>query len=208
VPRKLLLFLYSRANIVGSGLGLLGLALFFTGIIQNYWFFIVAGLYAIGVLLTPASPSYDLRLNQQLNAEELRRALEKLVQSIRGKVPPAILAKVESITASISDILPRLADLDGGDYNLYTIRQTVLDYLPEALEHYLNLPRAFAKLHPVKDGKTATQLLLEQLDLLDRTMQDIAADIHRNDTQQLLAHGRFLQDKFREDTLWLGRENR
>lgn len=202
--RRLLLFLYSTPNIVGSLLGLVGLMLYFSGIIKSYWFFIVAGLYAIGVLATPKTPTYDLRLNHQLTVEELRRALEKLVQSIRNKVPPDILDKVQNITASIQDILPRIADVNSGDYNIHVIRQTALEYLPETLQNYLNLPRAFARLHPLKNGKTAQQLLLEQLDLLDAKMREIVEDFHRDDAQQLLVHGRFLEKKFRKSDVWLG----
>lgn len=202
--QRLLLFLYSTPNMVGSMLGLVGLVLFFGGIIKSYWFFIVAGLYAIGVLATPKSPTYDLRLKNQLSVEELRRALDELIQSIRDKVPQDILVKVQNITVSIQDILPRIADVNGGDYNIHIIRQTALEYLPETLQNYLNLPRAFARLHPLKDGKTAQQLLSEQLDLLDTKMQEIVKDFHHNDAQQLLVHGRFLEQKFRKSDVWLG----
>jgi hypothetical protein len=51
------------------------------------------------------------------------------------------------------------------------VRQTALEFLPEALQHFLKLPPAFANVHPLKDGKTAKTLLLEQLDLLATTME-------------------------------------
>ena len=68
----------------------------------------------------------------------------------------------------------------------------MFEYLPTALQNYLSLPPAFANLHPVRDGKTARQLLNEQLDILDPEMKEIVVDISANDTQKLLAHGRFL----------------
>jgi hypothetical protein len=89
------------------------------------------------------------------------------------------------------------------DPNLYTIRQTALDYLPVALQDYLALPTAYATLQPVRDGKTARQLLLEQLDLMDTGMRQIADDAHRNDAEKLLAHGRFLEEKFAKSELSL-----
>lgn len=202
--QHVLLFLYSTPNIVGSILGILGLVLLFLGVIGKFWFFIVLGLYAIGVLATPKSPTYDLRLRNQLTADEIREELENLVKSIRRKVSKDILAKVESIKDSILEILPNIVDVSSSDYNIYTIRQTALDYLPETLENYLNLPPAFRNLHPVKGGKTAKQLLVEQLDLLDQQMKEIAQDFYRNDTQRLMAHGRFLEEKFRKTDLWFG----
>jgi len=202
--QRVLLFLYSNPNIVGSSLGILGLILFFTGIIGQFWLLIVVGLYGIGVLATPRSPAYDLRLRSQLTADEIREELENLVRSIRRQVSKEILAKVESIKGSILEILPYIVDVGSSDYNVYTIRQTALEYLPETLENYLNLPKAFRTLHPVKDGKTAKQLLAGQLDLLDQQMKEIAQDFYRNDTQRLMAHGRFLEQKFSKTDLWFG----
>jgi hypothetical protein len=198
--QRWLLFFYSTQNIVGSLLGILGLALFFLGIIGQYWFFIVIGLYGIGVLATPRSPTYELGLQNQLTVDDIRKGLEALVQKIRGKVPKDILSKVESIKSSILEVLPQILDLSNSDYNVYLIKQTALDYLPEALSNYLNLPAAYATLHPVKDGKTARQLLSEQLDLLDQEMKEVVQDVYSNDIARLTAHGRFLQDKFQKTT--------
>jgi hypothetical protein len=200
--QRILLYLYGTPNIVGSALGILGLLLFFGGLINRFWLLIVLGLYGIGALATPRSPTYDLRLRNQLTAEEIREELENLVRSIRKRVPKDILAKVESIKNSILEILPSIVDVNSSDYDIYTIRQTALDYLPETLGNYLSLPPAFRNLHPVRDGKTAKQLLSEQLDLLDQQMKEIAQDFYRNDTQRLMAHGRFLEQKFRKTALW------
>ena len=202
--QRLLLYLYSTPNIVGSILGLIGLTLFFLGVIGSYWFLIVLGLYGIGVLVTPKSSPSELRLRNELTVDEIRAGLESLVNGIRKKVPKDIFTKVESITNSILQILPRIVDVNSSDYNIYTIRQTALEYLPETLERYLNLPRAYASIHPIKDGKTANQLLLEQLDLLDGEMKAIVQDFYQNDTQRLMAHGRFLQEKFGKNTEWIG----
>jgi len=202
--RRGLLFFYSTPSIVGSVLGLIGLLLFFVGIIKSFWFFIVVGLYAVGVLVTPKSPTYDLQLSQQLTRAELQAALENLVNSIRNRVPAEILAKVQSITQSITEALPYVENLESSEYNIHVLRQMALDYLPSTLQNYLNLPKAYARLHPVKDGKTATQLLSEQLELLDAKLVEIVEDIHRKDTEQMLIHGRFLEDKFHRPEDWLG----
>jgi hypothetical protein len=200
--QRLLLFVYGTPNIVGCVLALLGLALYFGGIIGPFWWLIVPGLYAIGWLLTPKGTTQELRLRQELSADEIRDELEDLVRSIRKKVPKEIMVRVESIKQSILAILPYIADVNSSDHNVYVIRQTALDYLPEALQNYLNLPPVFAAIHPVRNGKTAKQLLAEQLDLLDRQMREIVEDIHRNDTQKLIVHGRFLEDKFRTAEPW------
>jgi hypothetical protein len=200
---RLLLFLYGTPNIVGCLLGLLGLALYFTGVIRDYWLVIVAGLYLIGVVVTPRPQHVELAIQNQLSTEEIERALNELVRKVRKRLPPESLAKVKSIQASILSIQPLLA-ANSGDQNSFVLRQTALEYLPKALEHYLSLPPAFANLHPIRAGKTARQLLDEQLDLLDREMQELLVVAAANDTQKLLAHGRFLEQKFQKDDLFAG----
>lgn len=198
----LLLFLYSNGNIVGSILGIIGLILFFTGIIKSFWYVIVPGLYIIGVLATPKNPTYELRFRKQASIEEVRAELENLIKTIRKRVSPDILAKVERIKESIFSILPYIIDSDSSDHNIFIIRQTALDYLPEALQNYLNLPPAFAAMHPIRDGKTAKQLLIEQLDILEQQMKEIAQDFYTNNSQGLLIHGRFLESKFHKADLF------
>src|SRR5262245_3430068 len=189
--QRLWLYLYSNGNLLGSILGLVGLGLYFTGIIHDFWLLIVVGRYGIGILAAPRNQGQELRLRHQLDAEELRRELEELVHAIRRKVPKEIYERVVSIKNTIIEILHYLQRLDESNYNLYTIRQTALDYLPETLENYLKLPPAYANLHVIKDGKTAQKLLVEQLNLLDGEMKSIAQEFYRNNTEQLVAHGRF-----------------
>lgn len=202
--KRLLFFLYGTPNIVGAALGLLGLLLFFTGVIRDYWFFIVMGLYAVGWTLTPKNRPVDLRLKDQLDLGEIKRELEGLVATIRPRVPQQILDKVLSIQATLLELLPTVARADAqGGYDTHVVRQTALTYLPETLENYLKLPPAFARFHAVKEGKTAQQLLSEQLELLDGTLKEVAANIYRNDTDRLLINGRFLEETFRKGELAL-----
>lgn len=204
MSRKLQLYLYSTPNIVGSLLGLMGLGLFFTGLIKHYWIFIVIGLYFVGYLVTPKSKAIDLQLNHEFDAETLRRSLEQLIAKIRRRVSPEVLAKVENIKESILAILPRLPEFENSAYEVHVIRQTALDYLPEMLSTYLKLPTAYARFHTVRDGKTPKELLLEQLNILDTEMQKVVVDLHKNDTQALITHGRFLKDKFHKGSdVWL-----
>lgn len=196
------MYLYSRKNLVGSLLALFGVLLWYAGFLPRYGLLIVAALYLIGVLVTPRDRSRELNYKQKYTEAEIRDELVRVVRQARRRVPREIIQKVESIQASILSILPQLVALGDGDRNLYTIRQTALEYLPDALQNYLDLPPSFAALYPLRDGKTARQLLGEQLDLLDREMKAIVADFAVNDMQKLLAHGRFLEQKFHQEELF------
>jgi len=50
----------------------------------------------------------------------------------------------------------------------------------------------------LREGKTAQQLLTEQLQLLDEQLQQVVAHVANADAQALLANGRFLEAKFRQ----------
>jgi hypothetical protein len=194
MQQRILKYLYSTKNIVGSLLALVGLVLFFTGVVGTLWPLIVIGLYLIGALVTPGTATIDLRSG--FDPDDVRKALDHEVHVVSGRVPAEVFAKVQNIQQIILGILPRSGALPPGSPELFVVERTATDYLPTALESYLNLPRAYATLHPVQDGKTPKQVLLDQLALLESKMGEVADDVHRNDTDRLLANGRFLEERF------------
>ena len=184
-------FLYGNRNITGSLLGLVGLGLFFAGLAPHFWYIIVPGLYGIGYLAAPGASRVDLSLGAELSQDEITSRLSALVSTVKRRAEVDVYALVSSIRESIVALLPH-----SQDQNLYVVRQTALDYLPATLSGYLNLPPMFRRMHPVKDGKTAHALLIEQLTLLDQKMKEALVSLHENDTQALLVNGRFLQERF------------
>jgi hypothetical protein len=83
------------------------------------------------------------------------------------------------------------------------VGRTATDYLPSALQAYLNLPRAYATLHKMPNGKTADEVLGDQLTLLASKMDEVADAVHKKDSDALLANGRFLEEKFGTSPLTL-----
>src|SRR6202022_4403715 len=201
MQQQILKYLYSSKNIVGSVLALLGLVLFFLGVVGTLWPVIGIGLYLIGVLVPPGTATIGLRSG--FDPDDVRKALDNEVRIVNGRVPADVFAKVQSIQQIILGILPRSGALPPGSPELFVVERTATDYLPTALESYLNLPRAYATLHPVQDGKTPKQVLLDQLTLLESKMGEVADDVHRNDTDRLLANGRFLEERFGRSALSL-----
>jgi len=190
-------FLYSRRNIVGTALALGGPALFALGIVgAPIWVPITAGLYAIGYLLVPGEPELDLRLGAAQDATEVREGLDRFLRSIRGKVADDLYAKAVRIRDSIVGTLGAEGAENEADPNVYLIRQTALSYLPEAFATYLKMPRVMAERRRIADGQTPHDVLLGQLDLMDRRLEDVGDDIARHDSDKLLANGRFLAEKF------------
>lgn len=131
-----------------------------------------------------------------VSADDIRLALNTLTSKIQKRVPTEVFGVVNSIKESILLILPQIEDINSGEPHIYSIRQTALSYLPESLENYLRIPTSHARFHVIRDGKTATEILLDQLNMLDREMKRVVVAIRQKDVQNLLAHGRFLNSRF------------
>jgi hypothetical protein len=78
------------------------------------------------------------------------------------------------------------------------VRETIARYLPETLANYIALPPIFRVTRVLKDGKTARDLLMDQLVVLDNQMKEVVGNLARGDADALLANGEFLEAKFRE----------
>ena len=193
-PSSWQLYLYSRKNIVGSLLALLGLVLFFLGIIGSVWPAVVIGLYLVGALVTPNDKQWLLVGGE--TPSDLAGALSHQVAAVRGKVPDDVYQKVVSVQQTILGILPKIDRLGPGSQDAFVVQKTVSDYLPSTLQAYLNLPRAYATVHRFSDGRTVAQVLLDQLTLLDKKLDEVADAVNQNDADALLANGRFLEDRF------------
>ena len=189
-------YLYSAKNIVGSALALLGLLLFFTGAITSFfWPFVVVAMYGVGALLAPGPPKVALS-GTSFDTDSIRKSLQHTLSTASGKLPAPLWAKVQEIADTVMGILPHYADFPPGSPDLFVVGRTATDYLPSALQAYLNLPRAYATLHKMPNGKTADQVLDDQLTLLASKMDEVADAVHKKDSDALLANGRFLEEKF------------
>lgn len=124
-------------------------------------------------------------------------ALDQVESMVGGGIVPApVLSRVKRVSGTLRETLPRLTNLGLGSAQAYSVMATATDYLPEAIGGYLRLPRQWADSRPVENGKTSLMLLIDQLDLLGSTMDKIFDAVVRVDADALIAHGRFLQEKF------------
>lgn len=113
-----------------------------------------------------------------------------------GNAPPVVISRVVRIARTVHQTLPRLKQMGLGSLEAYSVVATATDYLPEAVTGYLRLPRDWADTRPIDGQKTALMILIEQLELLGATMDQIFDAANRADAQELVAHGRFLDAKF------------
>jgi hypothetical protein len=200
--RRLLRNLYSTRNLVGSAGGLAGLGPYFSGVVGDLWPVVVGGLYGVGALATPPTRTYDL--HSGFGPANLGRAVDAQERRLRGRLPDDLPAAVGRVHARLREVLEHPNAFPPGAPDAYLVERTALDYLPTALERYLNLPRGYANRVPLSDGRTARQVLLDQLALLEAQLGEVLDAIARGDADRLLAHGRFLEDRFGRSEMDLG----
>jgi hypothetical protein len=206
LPQRARLFLYSTPNAAGCVLALGGLGLFFAGVIEAYWWAIVAGLYGAGVLGWPKSDLAATAEGAELSSELLAQQVRKLIDSVAQGLPKEALDPLRSIQSTLGELLPRLQELrdraviSGKD--CFTVVETVRRYLPDTLAAYLRLPKLYAQVQTLADGRTASQTLVEQLRVLDSSLKEIAKSAFAGDAETLLSNGRFLESKFSEKVVF------
>jgi hypothetical protein len=137
-----------------------------------------------------------------LDADAMQAALHSLLEEVKNRLPQDMLEKVRAVASAVDDILPayRAGGLDARDR--FAVERTVDDYLPNAVRSYLRLPVAYRS-SPLSDadGRTANEVLSDQLDLLFERMSQVVDTAYRKDVEAFLVHGRFLQSKFGPSSL-------
>ncbi len=131
-----------------------------------------------------------------LDPNDVAKSVRAIKSSIKGRVHKSVLVRVNHICALVEQALPRAHELGAGSEEMHILSKMTTDYLPSALNPYLQMPRQYAERNPLADGRTATQVLCAQLDVLYSRMWQVNNAILQADGDKLLAHGRFLDDKF------------
>jgi len=155
---------------------------------------------------TPTSPAAPVTARPRLledvdprTRSEILAVLERLVTNVRGLVPDTDMATLLRIRHSAELALPTTdGPLDLTNHETWLVRQICIDYLPGALEHYIALPSDLAS-EPVLDGRSAREVLDEQLALIERRLDEMATRTYRREADGLLSHARFVADSLRPD---------
>lgn len=196
----------STKHIVGCACAIGGPALALAGVVSApVGLVLVPVLYAGGALAVRKRRAPVAQV-AGLDPRYVNRELDELHRRVMAAAPAEIEYKVVHISRVIRETLPRAGALGTGSPGQFVLVQCALDYLPSAVANYLRLPRAYADHYVVADGKTSRQLVVEQLDLLARQVDEVAAAVNRADVNDLLVHGRFLAEKFEAGALTTGKQ--
>ena len=192
-------YLTGRKNLAGSILALVGAGLALADPVGPAGIVLVVGFYLAGALAVPNNRAVG---RYGWDPREIAHGLSNEIAAVSGRVPPLVIERIQQIELTIrTEILPGIDHLPPGSLELYLIERTARDYLPAAVDAYLRLPADYVSSQPGSRGRPALQVLLEELGLLDAEMRRIAELVHRSDMDRLLAHRRFLADRFGRDEL-------
>lgn len=198
---ELSLYFWSRRNRVGMLGALTGIGLTVTGITAGiaFWPLIPVALYGAGALITPREKEIQLQIAQSEDTATIKRELEKVVALASKELPQDMCELVNEINQAVNAILERTkGKLATGDRDLHAVRRTATTYLPDAITQYLSLPSYYARNHKVADydGRTPTQELKAQLEILRDKMNEVLEAVLHDDFTKLRVHGNFLRNKF------------
>lgn len=192
--RRVHRYLLSRRNLCGCALAFLGVALAIADPVGPAGLVLVLGFYALGAAAVPPNQAIS---RYGFDPKQLERALWEEIGAISGRVPPEVIIRIQRIEFVMrTQVLPRIDCLPPGSVDLYLIERTAREYLPTAVENYLRLPGNYVSVQAGSRGATPLQVLIDELNLLESQMRRVADAVHRADMDRLLAHRRFLNDRF------------
>lgn len=134
--------------------------------------------------------------------ETFRIMLGPLTRQLSSETSPTIMNRIKGIETHLEKLLtlPETTLNDLGPVSAHEIRRIAFTFLPETLEAYLKVQSPLARSEPVREKKTAEDLLNDQLELLDQTLHAYAKALYERDAKALLIQGHFLREKFSSQT--------
>lgn len=190
-------YLGSIGHIVGMLFAIAGILLFSSGLTAGWLgVALIVFMYVTGYFAAQRQPRSQVAQQHVGDAIQVRDALDEILAAIKKRVSADIYFLVRSIRDSTVFTLENSTSAEATDPDIHVVRRAATTYLPEALSTYLALPRGYAEREPVHDGKTAHDVLIDQLTLMDRQARRVAEHLMRTNSQHLVTHGRFITERY------------
>lgn len=200
-------FLLSNKNMLGLAFSSLVILFAFLGLIKSFWLPFSVIAYGLGYFVGPVEKEIKFYHFKGENLTDYIGFLRKLVAtiSVSPKIPNEakfILTHLGEKANELLDFLHKKNDLGIFNEDMNNLKSIFDTYLPKLINEYEKLPIDYANNVKTSNGKTAKEMLLEQLKLLDKTVQEIAYGIYENDVTALKVNGRLLKQKFEQTQLF------
>ncbi|NAZ77194.1 hypothetical protein GTQ99_17450 [Kineococcus sp. T13] len=147
----------------------------------------------VPVAAEPADPA--TRLQERL------RDVVRTANRNGGRLPDGAVPAVREIEDVLRPLLAHVGRRGAEVEALHDLEAIVTEYLPGALENYLELPEDYALTSRGPSGSTPAEELVAQLRLLADGARELQRAVYDHDAQRLSVQGRFLDAKFRRSDL-------
>ncbi|MFD7751339.1 hypothetical protein [Streptomyces sp. NPDC059757] len=192
-------YVESRKNLTGSACGIAGLALTFTGLAGAYWPVVIAGLYGAGALIAPPErpPAPDFP-DPSSQLETVRADFATLREYLTEvELPPAASGRLVELTELLEGLLAPgwVSEALAIDPEaIHALSRAVHQDIPESVDTYLRT-RWWTRLTP--GTEPPERPLEQQLSLLHREAESLAAGLREAEARRQQTHTRYLEDRGR-----------
>ncbi|WP_406435242.1 hypothetical protein [Streptomyces sp. NBC_01589] len=192
-------YVESRKNLTGSACGIAGLALTFTGLAGAYWPVVIVGLYGAGALIAPPErpPTPDFP-DPSSQLETVRADFATLREYLTEvELPPAASGRLAELTGLLEGLLAPgwVSEALAADPEaIHALTRAVHQDIPESVDTYLRT-RWWTRLTP--GTEPPERPLEQQLSLLHREAESLAAGLREAEARRQQTHTRYLEDRGR-----------
>ncbi|MDB5706128.1 MAG: hypothetical protein JWN66_3244, partial [Sphingomonas bacterium] len=124
---------------------------------------------------------------------------EQWLETQRPALPAPAQTLLDGIGVRLETLAPQLAALDEREPAAAEVRKLVGEQLPELIKDYAKVPQPLRGVE--RNGKTPDAQLAEGLKLIEQEIGEMSAQLAEGDLNLLATRGRFLEIKYRDDTL-------
>jgi hypothetical protein len=128
--------------------------------------------------------------------------LDRWINRVSDRLPGAVIVRARWITDTLREIVVTAEVRPLEIHAALLVKGTVGDYLPTTLRGYLALDDELQD-RPGPSGRTPTQSLLEQLEILQESASRTLVATRNQDVDALTTQGNFLRTKFSRSDLEL-----
>lgn len=198
-------FLFSNKNMIGIGCAMLTVVLALVGVLKSYWLVVMVLSYIFGYLVAPQEQEIKFYHIKGESIKDYLGFITKLTSKVEEseKIPNEAKAVMKDLATNAIELLTFMQNEDSVDEfseEVTSFKNIFDSYLPKLINQYEKLPVKYAHSVKTSQGKTAKQMLIEQLELMNQKITEISYGMYEHDVTALKVNGRFLKEKFAQNS--------
>lgn len=201
-------YFYQPHHLFGCYCVFFGYFLSICGFISLAWYWIFLLFYGIGWMISQKFNSIESSPQPVVQDKVVIKGKSQetnyfLVDFLKLKyrsehlLPSVAVQRLNDIHKLMTSLNQQLSNRSHGfKSEVDKIQRIVNLYLTPTIDNYLKLPAFYAERRLLQGNKTAQELLIEQLSLLEDELYKTLDSVLQDNLDQLIIHGQFLQQKF------------